>query len=416
MPWTLDIWHVDLRGAGDSTIIIARNGGVTRTAVIDAGEAGTSAAVHARLVALGIGAVDVMIATHYDADHFGGVTTLLNGGDPIYNATRIYDQGRQGAVSSKRRRLANGTFQVVATFSGAENPYLAYEQAIAAHGARVRVTGHVLSPGSLSHDLQNAGYEDADWLVGQDVLWDGVPAPAAGYPTLTCIAANQQVMQVGGLTREVTSGALTVDRNKNARSLAFLLRFGTFKYYVGGDIEARQEDGSDWNNATQTYDVNATDRGRSLMQHLNQTNNAAGRVHAMKTSHHGSKYSSSAAFINRLRPQAAFISCGTDNRHDHPDQPVVTALENAPCRYYMTGENLDGTAVIGPRGTVAGVFAAGAAVPLAPGHIRLAATEAGVGANPPTFRVHFARPNAGTNMLKNPAFAYVPWGRFSRNF
>jgi beta-lactamase superfamily II metal-dependent hydrolase len=413
MPWTLDIWHIDVQGSGDATLIIARNGAVRRTALIDGGRVNAAQLVHARLVALGIGALDVMIATHYDADHLGGLTTLLAGGDPIYNATRIYDQGQQGAAGSKRRRLAGG-FQTVVSFSGEENSYISYRQAIGAHGARVRVTEPVVRAGDLNGDMQNAGWEDSDWLVGQEVLWPGAAGPIPpGQPTLTCIAANQNILQADGTTRVLSSGVLVRERMKNANSLAFLLQFGNFKYYVGGDIEARQEDGSDWNGAG--YTVTNADRAHSLMQILNPTNNVAGRVHAMKTSHHGSKFSSSSAFLARLQPRAAFISCGTDNQYDHPDQEVVTALENQ-CSYFLTGEYLNGAAQLGPQARVAGVWPPAAANPVAAGDIQLTVTAAQAAAAPPNFAVEYDRPNAGTNIHRNPAFAYAPWQRYVGNF
>ncbi len=77
----------------------------------------------------------------------------------------------------------------------------------------------------------------------------------------------------------------------NASSLAFLIEYGDFKYFTGGDIESVQED--------------------SLL-------NGLGKLSAFKLSHHGSHFSTSQAFLDKTAPGLAFISCG------QPDSPALT--------------------------------------------------------------------------------------------
>ena len=47
----------------------------------------------------------------------------------------------------------------------------------------------------------------------------------------------------------------------------------------------------------------------------------------LKVAHHGSRTSSSAAFLSAVSPRAAVISAGRDNRFGHPDPEVVERLE-----------------------------------------------------------------------------------------
>ncbi|HEX8110302.1 MAG TPA: hypothetical protein VF516_21370 [Kofleriaceae bacterium] len=412
----MEIWHIDVVGSGDSTLIIATDDGVgaghvamTRSALIDGGRTSYANHVHNRITTQGLAALDVMVATHYDEDHYGGLRSLLNMGNAIYANTRVYDQGEPGMVTAKRDRAQNWRWYV----SGRDPQYQAYVNAV---GARVRPTGRVLA-GRSGPGVSHAGWHDPDWLVGTEILLPPAPVPRGpGAPTLTCVAANQYVLRAAGAGTRLVSAAVLGDQLKNAKSLAFLLRFGNFKYYVGGDIVAVQEDGSQWNG--NGYTVAQANRNNSLMQYLNQGNNVANRVHALKTSHHGSKYSSSPAFLARLRPRAAFISCGTDNQYDHPDQQVVTALHNDPTvrQYFLTGEWLNGTANLTNFATVAGVWLPGTAAHTHRGDLCLGLTAAQAGAALVQFTVDFFSPNAGTNIHKNPAFAYAPFGAFQMPF
>ena len=418
MPWTLEIYHIDVLSSGDATLIKADNGLIVRTALIDGGRAGNAHRVHSRVVAAGIAALNVMVTTHYDEDHMSGLTSLLNGGNARYAATRIYDQGEQGQVTIKSKKR-KGVAAVLSDpeFFGREPRYSNYLTAVEAHGTRARQTNTVLSNQSVDANLTSAGWEDPDWLVGKEILWDGVLGGVpANAPTLRCVSGNQYILQANGGKNLVTSSTLNVEQGKNAKSLGFLLQFGNFKYYVGGDLEAVQEDGSAWNGAG--YTVNASKRGNSLMHYLNQTNNDAGRVHAMKASHHGSQYASSPAFITRLRPRVVFISCGTDNQYGHPEQTVVDTLQadgNVE-RYCLTGEAVNGATNLGNKARVAGVWPQGQANPTADGDILLTMTQAQAHSSPPQFEVVYDRPDAGTNVGKNPAFAYVPYGTYTMNF
>jgi hypothetical protein len=92
----------------------------------------------------------------------------------------------------------------------------------------------------------------------------------------------------GGIVGPI--GGLGIDP-RNEKSLAVEVTFGNFRYYVGGDIETAQEN--------------------SIQLLLNNTGDAAGRVLAMKTSHHGANTATARGFVDQLRPSAAFISCGT---------------------------------------------------------------------------------------------------------
>lgn len=60
-------------------------------------------------------------------------------------------------------------------------------------------------------------------------------------------------------------------------------------------------------------------------------------VHAMLMRHHGSRSSSSAAFVNRLQPDYAVAQTGFNNRYHFPHAEVLS-------RYHQVGARVKNTA------------------------------------------------------------------------
>lgn len=60
------------------------------------------------------------------------------------------------------------------------------------------------------------------------------------------------------------------------------------------------------------------------------------KVDILKIGHHGSKTSSSAEFIEQLKPADGLISCGKKNRFDHPHEITMKQLERNQVTVYRT--------------------------------------------------------------------------------
>ena len=58
----------------------------------------------------------------------------------------------------------------------------------------------------------------------------------------------------------------------------------------------------------------------------------------LKVGHHGSKTSTSDAFIKYLNPQKAIISCGKNNMYGHPHNVVIQTLKRNNVEIYRTDE------------------------------------------------------------------------------
>ena len=68
----------------------------------------------------------------------------------------------------------------------------------------------------------------------------------------------------------------------------------------------------------------------------------------LKAGHHGSNTSSSAAFINKVKPEVAILSYGQDNKYGHPHAEVVENLRAVKSKIYGTAES--GTIVVATDG------------------------------------------------------------------
>lgn len=74
----------------------------------------------------------------------------------------------------------------------------------------------------------------------------------------------------------------------------------------------------------------------------------------LKVGHHGSKYSSSAAFLNYVRPEAAMIEVGARNRYGHPTAATLERLKNLNISVFRTDK--DGDIKILSDGFTANIF------------------------------------------------------------
>ncbi|MFN8639051.1 MAG: ComEC/Rec2 family competence protein [Dehalococcoidia bacterium] len=109
-------------------------------------------------------------------------------------------------------------------------------------------------------------------------------------------------------------GPLRMRESENDRSLVLLLTVGSQRILVAADIEA----------AAERWLVNT---GRDL------------HAAALVVPHHGSRTSSTPAFIEAVAPSVAVISAGRDNRFGHPHPDVVSRYEAAGVSILNTADH-----------------------------------------------------------------------------
>lgn len=62
-------------------------------------------------------------------------------------------------------------------------------------------------------------------------------------------------------------------------------------------------------------------------------------IEVLKVGHHGSRTSTSEAFVRATSPRLALVSAGARNRYGHPDPGVLKRLERAGARIFRTDRN-----------------------------------------------------------------------------
>lgn len=107
--------------------------------------------------------------------------------------------------------------------------------------------------------------------------------------------------------------------DRNAASLVFHIGYKSFDALLTGDLEAEGED--------------------TLCHTLhNKTAFFQGRLELLKVAHHGSRFSTSAQFLEMLRPETALISVGKNNRYGHPHGELLERLEKRGVSVWRTDE------------------------------------------------------------------------------
>lgn len=179
MPWELDILMIDV-GQGESCLIIASNivsGAVVqrRTMLIDGGTSVYGIHINDYIANLGIATVDHIVISHYDADHSGGILTLLSA-DNLYRTCETIADAAVAAVAAAAGR-------------GADNPH----QIAAAAATAAMSGGYDLNGVNLFGQVAvNAGVlaEALHLPIYNTPIQDAVAGSGAGYTALTNAGHN----------------------------------------------------------------------------------------------------------------------------------------------------------------------------------------------------------------------------------
>jgi competence protein ComEC len=178
---------------------------------------------------------------------------------------------------------------------------------------------HLKNHGVKTLDVVVTTHDDADHSHGiEAILKDGsIPVrthviEGAVPPSITC---GDVALMMDVPTRPLDS--------KNENSIVVLIQDGTWQGLFAGDIEAARE-------------------AMYIESHPPRA------VDLLKVSHHGSKSSTSEAFLDHVRPDVALINLPHVNRFDFPAEAVIARLEDREIAIYRSDHHGTTRFIIGP--------------------------------------------------------------------
>lgn len=127
---------------------------------------------------------------------------------------------------------------------------------------------------------------------------------------------------VDGLTLNILA-PLEQDENLNNMSVVVKVCYGNSSYLFEGDAESSAESA-------------ILDNGENV------------RADILKAGHHGSRTSSTKAYLKAVDPEIAVISCGEGNSYGHPHQQTLDKFRELGITFYRT--DTQGTITIGTDG------------------------------------------------------------------
>jgi competence protein ComEC len=272
---------------GDSILIISPTG---KTVLVDAGDAGKGKVVLDALKRYNVQQLDYFIATHPHPDHLGAADEVMK----VTKVLNVIDNGLAApgweptptpTPAPKVLKNTKPAPRKTDKKSSIIRFYEEYKDAVDQSGAR---------------------YEKAE---------PGKKFDLGGGALITILAPNEpfftkEQMKAGG-------------NEPNANSIVARLDYGDFSMLLPGDAEQQTE-------------------------HRMLTKDLTLQSDVLKVSHHGSKYSTAADFLERVKPAVAIVSCGEWNRYGHPAQVVLDRLKAAGIKLYRT--DLHGEITITTRG------------------------------------------------------------------
>jgi beta-lactamase superfamily II metal-dependent hydrolase len=319
---------------------------VKAAVLIDGGDALYGADVVAYLTWVGVlqpavsaAAKLTVVTTHYHADHYGGLRDLFAQKKEVLRPKTVTKGKKRSAATEK-----------VVTIELRHAPATVYH---ATRNAKADGDGPLL----LSYNKYTADYAAQVLDVSPGGRHNGTScivalgnAGAANLPvTLTAIASSQSVSPGDGKGL-VAIKSVGSKPDQNDRSIVFVLEYGSFRYFLGGDIAGAgsvyggngafsMPDGTGTGpKAARKFTSHAnveTQVGIALETRYPSTKNAAnaakvtakGHCCVFKADHHASMSSVDVYLLSTMTPRVGVITSGVrESFHSHPTAEVLGRL------------------------------------------------------------------------------------------
>lgn len=283
-----------------------------------------------------------VVVSHYHDDHIGGVRSIFK---------KVVEVPAPQSRTSRTKKSRTNVVRMIREIKPRYRPATIYYTTPDEHE-----DPYSQRLASLRDDIEQASTQasnptsvvevDPGGLVGDDACKISLGTGVDGIPIeLTAFAAARTVYNP--LTDRITSvKSATKTPDQNDRSIVFILQYGSFRCYLGGDIAGSggADGGNTGSNAVDSStkkffsnhsDVEST-LNRILEANLPATKTAEqgkpkftvpGYCTVLKANHHASSSSVDVYTLSTVRPRVAVISAGLKARfHNHPTQQVMNRL------------------------------------------------------------------------------------------
>ncbi|MNI06497.1 ComEC family competence protein [compost metagenome] len=117
---------------------------------------------------------------------------------------------------------------------------------------------------------------------------------------------------------------VTLENKQNDQSIVFLLHMGGLNWLFTGDMEKSSED-----------ELLKALKGTSAEE---EGGRRLSSIDVLKIAHHGSKTSTSQAWLDYWNPKIAVISVGESNSYGHPSPEVIERIQQSDTRIFRTDQ------------------------------------------------------------------------------
>lgn len=260
--------------------------------------------------------INWVILSHNHQDHFKGLIEMFN--DDAFIIKKITDQfgykiGEDTYTSPLPVAENNNCEPFIARSISGKNPQQAlveYVQAVKAANTR-----------KLAYDNEAIRADTAFYCATKKFMVYTLPEVDGVPVTMQCIAAD-------GFTEGVTTRDVG-GRNANNFTYGWVLEFGQFRFYTGGDLGGYNGGYTDQETPMAAY-LTTLFPNNHPETGVNTATNFPGHVCVMKTNHHGSTQSSNPNFLKTLACSSIVTSAGKHDRWKIPTVDFVDRVAAIP--------------------------------------------------------------------------------------
>lgn len=297
-------------GQGNSAFIKLPDG---KFAIIDGGDIVYGYKIIEYLHSNNVDKIDYMIATHADADHIGGLLSVLD----EFDVKNIY---RPFQISGTQDGIGNF---IINENEDLKDVYLNYVESTGNRSKISKVTTSTYL--EFINKIYNESYRENDNTLSAKVtvFYDGLKIIGENYSfEFFAPFVRNDAVKLETVTEKTygyaTDGYGSTDSNNNSAIFMFSCFSNTF-FFTG---DAPYTSGS--KNADKLYFLE-TDFIKSL---TNTEKEMLKNVSVLLAGHHGSEYSTSKNLLELLSPTFIVISVGKDNDFGHPNTETLKRINS----------------------------------------------------------------------------------------